>query len=347
MAAPSAWQIPKCPVRRRLPQTGRSRALGYPIHILNRRCLNRRCHATFLRSPICNLRSRPPSTRESVRAGWCSRAGYARFSIDLLHFLARDALSRRRDSRHCWWRGLRHLPGHGVRAASDADLGVASLPGNLRATRDDSHDGYPVVGSGCSLQTQRLRPARLMAHVTPSYARLRQTPGSQSDFGRVGKDEICAATPVFKGEQGGWGLVFRDRATSQARNHSMRSLPATIALSVVLIGSALAQTPSSPGQTNQGASGNNQTEQKQSNPAPRQKIMKNLQDSGFTDIRIMPESFLVRAKDKDGNPVMMLINPNSITAVTDVQGGGKTGETTGSGTRSNAGQSQDPGTSGR
>ena len=127
----------------------------------------------------------------------------------------------------------------------------------------------------------------------------------------------------------------------------MRSLPATIALSVVLIGSALAQTPSSPGQTNQGASGNNQTEQKQSNPAPRQKIMKNLQESGFTDIRIMPESFLVRAKDKDGNPVMMLINPDSITAVTDVQGGGKTGETTGSGTRSNAGQSQDPGTSGR
>jgi hypothetical protein len=75
--------------------------------------------------------------------------------------------------------------------------------------------------------------------------------------------------------------------------------------------------------------------------------MKNLQDSGFTDIRIMPESFLVRAKDKDGNPVMMLINPDSITAGTDVQGGGKTGETTGSGTRSNAGQSQDPGTSGR
>ncbi len=30
----------------------------------------------------------------------------------------------------------------------------------------------------------------------------------------------------------------------------------------------------------------------------------------------MPESFLVRAKDKDGNPVMMVIKPDSFTAVT-------------------------------
>jgi hypothetical protein len=49
------------------------------------------------------------------------------------------------------------------------------------------------------------------------------------------------------------------------------------------------------------------------------------QQAGFTDIRIMPESFLVRAKDRDGNPVMMVINPDSITAIEKQPGGSTTG----------------------
>jgi hypothetical protein len=61
-------------------------------------------------------------------------------------------------------------------------------------------------------------------------------------------------------------------------------------------------------------------------------IQKNLQAAGFTDIRIMPSSFLVRAKDRDGNPVMMIINPDSITAVTVGPGqAGNQPSTTGSG----------------
>ena len=34
-------------------------------------------------------------------------------------------------------------------------------------------------------------------------------------------------------------------------------------------------------------------------------------------ITIMPSSFLVRAKDSQGNPVMMVINPDSLTEVTE------------------------------
>jgi hypothetical protein len=49
------------------------------------------------------------------------------------------------------------------------------------------------------------------------------------------------------------------------------------------------------------------------------------QQAGFADIRIMPESFLVRAKDRDGNPVMMVINPDSITAIERQPGGSTTG----------------------
>lgn len=41
-----------------------------------------------------------------------------------------------------------------------------------------------------------------------------------------------------------------------------------------------------------------------------------LSKAGFTDIHMMPQSFLVRAKNAQGMPVMMVINPDSITAVT-------------------------------
>ena len=49
----------------------------------------------------------------------------------------------------------------------------------------------------------------------------------------------------------------------------------------------------------------------------RQKLKDDLSKAGFTDIQMMPESFLVRAKDSSGNPVIMMINPNSITAITE------------------------------
>jgi hypothetical protein len=52
----------------------------------------------------------------------------------------------------------------------------------------------------------------------------------------------------------------------------------------------------------------------------RQQVQQNLSKAGFSDIKIMPESFLIRAKDPSGNPVMMVINPDSIAAVT-LEGG--------------------------
>jgi hypothetical protein len=48
-----------------------------------------------------------------------------------------------------------------------------------------------------------------------------------------------------------------------------------------------------------------------------QKLRDDLGKAGFTDIKIMPSSFMVRAKDSQGNPVMMVINPDSVTAITE------------------------------
>jgi hypothetical protein len=48
-----------------------------------------------------------------------------------------------------------------------------------------------------------------------------------------------------------------------------------------------------------------------------QKLHDDLAKAGFTDITIMPSSFVVRAKDSQGKPVMMVINPDSLTEVTE------------------------------
>ena len=52
-----------------------------------------------------------------------------------------------------------------------------------------------------------------------------------------------------------------------------------------------------------------------SSGSTREQMTTTLQQSGFTDVKVMPDAFLVSAKDKSGNPVTMFINPNSMTEV--------------------------------
>jgi hypothetical protein len=59
-----------------------------------------------------------------------------------------------------------------------------------------------------------------------------------------------------------------------------------------------------------------------------------LQKSGYTDIRVAPSSFMVRAKDTDGNPVVMSISPDSFSELTTV--GAADTSTTGANTSTNA-----------
>jgi hypothetical protein len=112
----------------------------------------------------------------------------------------------------------------------------------------------------------------------------------------------------------------------------MRNLPAAaIGLAVFLAGPTLAQAASQTAKM----TGQDQTQtqnQSQSEPGKmnaqgqganqsiRQQVKNNLAQAGFSDIKIMPQSFLVRAKDKSGNPVMMVINPDSVFAVTEHKG---------------------------
>jgi Protein of unknown function (DUF1236) len=57
----------------------------------------------------------------------------------------------------------------------------------------------------------------------------------------------------------------------------------------------------------------------------RDNIRSMLQRSGFSDIQIMPSSFMIRAKDQQGNPVIMSISPDSVTEISELGTSGGNG----------------------
>ncbi|WP_439393452.1 hypothetical protein ACRQ5Q_29455 [Bradyrhizobium sp. PMVTL-01] len=49
------------------------------------------------------------------------------------------------------------------------------------------------------------------------------------------------------------------------------------------------------------------------NKAAIESIRKDLQSAGFSDVKVVAESFVVQAKSKDGNPVVMTIGPHGMS----------------------------------
>ncbi|UPJ56924.1 PRC-barrel domain-containing protein [Bradyrhizobium sp. 192] len=47
----------------------------------------------------------------------------------------------------------------------------------------------------------------------------------------------------------------------------------------------------------------------------RQQMVNDLQQAGFTDVKVRPQSFFVEAKDRSGNPVSMFVGPNTFAEV--------------------------------
>lgn len=99
----------------------------------------------------------------------------------------------------------------------------------------------------------------------------------------------------------------------------MRSIILAAAVTMTLAVPAIAQTNSANQNSNPTATSPTSGQGQNQNTSPtalRQQVQQNLSKAGFSDIKIMPESFLVRAKDPNGNPIMMVINPDSVAAVT-------------------------------
>ena len=81
-----------------------------------------------------------------------------------------------------------------------------------------------------------------------------------------------------------------------------------------------------------------QTQNSQMTSKIAQQIRSNLEQAGFKNIKMMPSSFIVRAEDQNDNPVMMVINPDSITTVSKMRSGSSS-----SNTGDNATVGQNPG----
>lgn len=91
---------------------------------------------------------------------------------------------------------------------------------------------------------------------------------------------------------------------------------------------ALAQTNSA---NNDSANGNTGTTAAASHattsPAQiEQDLRQDLSKAGYTNIKIMPGSFLVHAKDSKGNPTEMMVSPNSVTEVTAMNAAGNSAQ---------------------
>jgi sporulation protein YlmC with PRC-barrel domain len=92
----------------------------------------------------------------------------------------------------------------------------------------------------------------------------------------------------------------------------MRSPMLAGAAAIVVISSAVyAQTPNNSDQPG--------------SKSIRSNLTQMLQKSGYTDIKMAPTSYVVHAKDNDGNPVVMSISPDAFTEVTSITNGTTTG----------------------
>ncbi|MFZ0767171.1 PRC-barrel domain-containing protein [Bradyrhizobium sp.] len=101
----------------------------------------------------------------------------------------------------------------------------------------------------------------------------------------------------------------------------MRTFLLTGAALMVLSQAAMAQSPNTATQPN--ATQNQTSSSPTAQPQHLRSNLRNaLEKAGYKDIRVAPTSFMVRARDTDGNPVVMAIGPDSFTEVADVTNGG-------------------------
>jgi len=72
---------------------------------------------------------------------------------------------------------------------------------------------------------------------------------------------------------------------------------------------------------------NSKQYQSTSKESVRTQLTDSLKQAGFTNVTVAPDSFLVRAKDKSGNPVTMFIDQNSVTEITGIEQTGDKNQT--------------------
>jgi hypothetical protein len=135
----------------------------------------------------------------------------------------------------------------------------------------------------------------------------------------------------------------------------MKSVLVAVASLALLGSSALAQTspPVNSSQMDAASSGNDQkgpadaakTNNQAQDLAAIQKIRQDLQNAGFTDVKIVARSFVIQAKSSDGSPVVMTIGPHGMSVFEAMSGAPSSSGTVGKGSGTRASSDVTPGTS--
>ncbi|HLG48890.1 MAG TPA: hypothetical protein VKY24_21785 [Reyranella sp.] len=89
-------------------------------------------------------------------------------------------------------------------------------------------------------------------------------------------------------------------------------VPACASLAL-LAGAAWAQSPAPSDKPQGNDAQNNDGMSDQEIQHGPQKLREKLAQDGYSDVKIAPGSYIVSAKDKDGNKVVMMIGPHSMT----------------------------------
>ena len=112
-------------------------------------------------------------------------------------------------------------------------------------------------------------------------------------------------------------------------------IAASAAAALAFATPALAQGSTPPGSQQHPQNGPAQGGAAHQDPAQvRQSIQHDLEQAGYTNVQVMPEAFLAHARDKQGHPVTMMIEPGSVTAITEL---GKSGAQTNNAPQSSGG----------
>ena len=86
-----------------------------------------------------------------------------------------------------------------------------------------------------------------------------------------------------------------------------------LTLALAVSGTAFAQSttganPPSPAATNQ-------PKANQQSALTVEKLQQDLQKAGFTDVKVLEDAFLIQAKTKDGNPILLTVGPNGMSTL--------------------------------
>ena len=109
----------------------------------------------------------------------------------------------------------------------------------------------------------------------------------------------------------------------------MRKLLVSTVVTLAWVVHALAQD--APGQAADARAAHGQQDfANQSVQSFEQRVQQRLMRAGFSNIEMLPTSILIRAMDRDGNPVMLALSPDSLADLLEVPSGqndGSNGDT--------------------